>query len=65
MQKKSVDILLKLLKKDDNATVTKKLDIKLKRDGDQWEVENEEALTDAVLGGLISAAENMESSFGQ
>jgi hypothetical protein len=53
-----------LLNREDNKTVTKTVEIKLAKKGDSWKISISDELTDAIFGGMISAAKEMNDSFG-
>ena len=53
-----------LLNRNDNETVTSTVDIKLTKAENSWKVDMSDELADAIFGGMISAAENMNHSFG-
>jgi predicted small lipoprotein YifL len=62
--KEAERILIDLMKKEDNETVTATVDIKLTKNEDGWLIDAGDEFTDAVTGGLVSAIENMASGFG-
>lgn len=57
-------ILIDLLKRDDNKTKTSTVDIKLSKHDDNWKIDINEELRDAVFGGIISMTKDMENIFG-
>jgi hypothetical protein len=65
MQKQSEQIFIDLLKKKDNKTITSTVDIKLSKNENSWKIDMNESLQDAVLGGFISAAKDLEASFNE
>ena len=53
-----------LIDRPDNKTVTKAVDIKLTKGGNSWKIDMSNETTDAIFGGMLSAAEDLNSSFG-
>lgn len=61
MDKQAEQILMDLLKKEDNKLVTSTVDIKLTKTETSWKLDMDDAAQDAITGGLKSAAESMNS----
>ncbi|HML38601.1 MAG TPA: DUF4878 domain-containing protein [Bacillota bacterium] len=53
-----------LVDRPDNKTVTKTVDIKLTKSESSWKIDMSNETTDAIFGGMLSAAEDLNSSFG-
>ena len=65
LQEKTNKILLEKLKAV-NETITNTVNIKLKKDdNDKWVIQTDEKLIDALVGGMVSAANDLSSSFTQ
>lgn len=65
MGKKIEQSFIDQLKKEDSKTATTTVDINLKKNGSSWTMTMDKTLQDAVLGGLISAVNNIDSSLSQ
>jgi putative cell wall-binding protein len=52
-------ILLDLMEREDNQTVTTTVDINLTRNNASWKITMDEKLQDAILGGFLSALQDM------
>lgn len=63
MDKQMNDKFTELINSEDNKTVTKTVDVKLTKSQDSWKIDMSDDLMDAIFGGMISAAENMNNSF--
>lgn len=62
--KKMEEILVECASKSDLATVTNEVDIKvIKTESKDWKIEADDAVVDALLGGLADAAKEMENAF--
>ena len=62
--KKMEEILVECASKPDLATVTNEVDIKvIKTESKDWKIEADDAVVDALLGGLADAAKEMENAF--
>lgn len=48
---------------NETTTVTNTVDIKLKKVDKEWKIDVDEALQDAIFGGMLTAAKDMEESF--
>ncbi len=64
MEKKSEELLLTLLRKEDNKTVTSTVDIHLNKADKTWRLEMNESLQDALLGGMVSFSKDLEGDSG-
>ena len=60
---KMEEIFNSCISKEDLATVTKEVDVKVVNDGDSWIIEGDDKLANALLGGLLDAVEELEDSF--
>ena len=65
MEKKMEEVFITQLKKEDSKTVTKTVDINLTKNSSSWKLTLDKPLQDALLGGLVSAVENLDSSLSQ
>lgn len=65
MESKILEIFTQNLSGEDVETVTSTIDINMVKTDDGWKVDADEKLQDAITGGLVSAAENFGSSFGE
>ena len=62
--KKMEEILVECASKPDLATVTNEVDIKvIKTESKDWKIEADDAVVNALLGGLADAAKEMENAF--
>ena len=62
--KKMEEILVECASKPDLATVTNEVDIKVvKTESKDWKIEADDAVVNALLGGLADAAKEMENAF--
>ena len=62
--KKMEEILVECASKPDLATVTNEVDIKVaKTDSKEWKIEADDTFTNAILGGLMDAAKDLENAF--
>lgn len=62
--KKMEEILVECASKPDLATVTNEVDIKvIKTESKDWKIEVDDAVVNALLGGLADAAKEMENAF--
>lgn len=62
--KKMEEILVECVSKPDLATVTNEVDIKvIKTESKDWKIEADDAVVNALLGGLADAAKEMENAF--
>ena len=62
--KKMEEILVECASKPDLATVTNEVDIKvIKTESKDWKIEADDAVVNALLGGLADAAKEMETAF--
>lgn len=58
------EILVECASKPDLATVTNEVDIKvIKTESKDWKIEADDAVVNALLGGLADAAKEMENAF--
>lgn len=64
LDKKYLEIFTDLMNRNDNKTVTNTVEIQLSKTEDSWKINVSDELADAIFGGLHSAAENMNNSFG-
>ena len=53
-----------LINRADNKTVTKTVDLKLTKSGSSWKIAMGKEAADAIFGGMLSIAEDLNSSFG-
>ncbi|WP_051280871.1 LptM family lipoprotein [Anaerovorax odorimutans] len=63
MNEKTIEIFVNLMNQKENETVTKTVDINLEMKDGTWKIDLNDELTDAIFGGMISAAEEMGKSF--
>lgn len=64
LQAKVEEIFSECASKEDLATVTNEVDIIVaKNENNEWEIQADDALTDAMFGGLLSVANEMNNSF--
>lgn len=62
--KKMEEMFIESASKDDLATVTNDVDIKvIKNENNEWKIESDDAFADALLGGLISSAKELNNAF--
>ena len=62
--KKMEEILVECASKPDLATVTNEVDIKvIKTESKDWKIEADDAVVNALFGGLADAAKEMENAF--
>lgn len=64
IDKEAEQILVDLLNREDNKTVTSTIDIKLTKYDNSWKIDANEEFQNAITGGLFNALKNMENSFG-
>ena len=62
--KKMEEIFIECASKEDLATVTNEVDIKVVKADKGWKIETSEDFTDAVFGGLEKAADEISKVFG-
>lgn len=62
--KKVEEQLLEILKKEDRQTVTNTVDIKYVKTDNKWDIQVDDKLTDALLGGLISFMDSFAAGLG-
>lgn len=62
--KKVEEQLLEILKKEDRQTVTNTVDIKYVKTDNKWNIQVDDKLTDALLGGLISFMDSFAAGLG-
>lgn len=63
-EKKMEEILVSCASKPDLATVTNEVDIKVvKTDSKEWKIEADDTFANAILGGLMDAAKELENAF--
>ena len=60
---KMEEIFIECVSKEDLAMVTNEVDIKVIKVDKKWKVESAEELSNALLGGLAQAAEEISNSF--
>ena len=60
--KKMMEMFTECVTKDDLAMVTNEVDIKVVKTEGEWKIESDDALSDALLGGLTEAAEELSKS---
>ncbi len=65
INKKTEEMFVTAVTKPDLATVTNEVVIRVVNSEGEWKVEADDALTDAMFGGLVKAAEEITSSFAQ
>jgi hypothetical protein len=65
MDKKMEELFIQSVSKSDLATVTNTVDIKVVEVEKTWKAAVDETFTDALFGGLMTVAEDMEKSFNQ
>jgi hypothetical protein len=63
--KKMEELFIASATKEGLATVTNEVTVKVIKEGDNWKVVSEDALIDAMFGGLVSAFEALEDSFNE
>jgi len=63
MEAQAKQLFTDLLKSDDIDTKTSTIDIKLSRHENSWKIDGDDEFKDAVLGGLINAAEELAAGF--
>ena len=62
--KKAEEMFIESASKDDLATVTNEVDIKVVKNKDgEWKVETDDTFANALLGGLLDAAKELGSAF--
>jgi hypothetical protein len=61
---KYLEIFTNLMNRPDNKIITKTVEIKLTKNDKSWEVGMSDELADAIYGGMLTAADNMNNSFG-
>ncbi len=64
IDKEAEQLLIDLLKKEDNKKVTFTIDIKLTKHENSWKIDANEEFQNAITGNLYNTIKNMESSFG-
>ena len=57
-----MEMFTECVTKDDLAMVTNEVDIKVVKTEGEWKIESDDALSDALLGGLTEAAEELSKS---
>lgn len=62
--KKMEEILVECISKPDLATVTNEVIIKVVKEDKNWKIASDDTVADALLGGMISAAEELNNSVG-
>ena len=62
--KKMMEMFTECVSKEDLAMVTNEVDIKVVKADDGWKIETDDVLSDAMLGGLEKAAEELNTSMG-
>lgn len=65
MNKKTEEFFVQSVSKPDLATVTNTVDIKVVKVEKAWKVAVDDTFTDALFGGLMTVAKDMEKSFNQ
>lgn len=65
LAKQMEQMLIDLIKREDNVMATSTIDIKLTKNGTSWTLDMDEPLQDAILGGLVSYMTELENSFGE
>ena len=65
MDEKAKEILSECFAKEDLEKLTSEVEIKVVKVDKQWKIESSDALADALLGGLMQAAEDLANSFGE
>lgn len=65
MENKVIEIFVENLSGEGAETVTSTVDVNMVKTEDGWKIDADEAVQDALTGGLVSAAENLSNSFGQ
>lgn len=64
IDKKMEEFLVECVSKPDLATVTNEIDINVvKNENNEWKIESDETLINALFGGILDAAKELESSF--
>ena len=61
--KKMEEMFIECVSKEDLAMVTNEVDVKVVKVDKKWKIESAEDLSDALLGGLAKAAEELNNSF--
>ena len=61
--KKMEEILVECISKEDLAMVTTEVDIKVIKTDKTWKIETSDELSNALLGGLVNAAEELSNFF--
>jgi hypothetical protein len=60
--KKMEEILVECITKPDLANVTNEVSVKVSKINDEWKIEADDAFTNAVLGGLVDATNELNNS---
>ena len=64
IDKKMEELLVECVSKPDLATVTNEIDINVvKNENNEWKITSDETLINALFGGLLDTAKELESSF--
>ena len=61
-EKKMQEMFVECLSKEDLATITNEVDIKVVKVDNTWKIETSDTLSNALLGGLTKAVENISGS---
>ena len=62
MNKKMEEMFIECVSKEDLSMVTSEVDIKVIKADKKWKIESSEELSNALLGGLAQAAEEISNS---
>ena len=63
--KKMEELFIASASKEDLATVTNEVTIKVTKKDDKWVIASDDTLVDAIFGGLLAATEELADSFGE
>jgi predicted small lipoprotein YifL len=64
MEAQMKDKFSDLINREDNQTLTKTVEIKLAKSGSSWKIDMSDETADAIFGGMLSVAEDLNASFG-
>lgn len=63
LEAQTFQLLIDLLEREGNETVTSTVDIKLSKQGNSWIIDADDEFLDAMMGGLFSLSEELEDTF--
>ncbi len=64
MEAQMKDKFSDLINREDSQTLTKTVEIKLAKSGSSWKIDMSDETADAIFGGMLSVAEDLNASFG-